>query len=238
MAETRIITAVLDEEKSSHVTDQLRLNLDVEFVNLKTTQQLVRMITSDNYHTDLVILDIKKLSTYSGVGLLDMIMALKTLITCACTSKVNTISDIPIGISVNSNTDPRLIREVLSTNRIAGLYPDGDEFSIEEKELSIHALINNEHHVPVRIHKMLNEKKNTKKTKLDKNEIKLTPRQQQILDLIVNKGASNKLIARILNISESTVKLHMTQILKKHGLTNRTQLALFTKSKNIDCSTK
>ena len=184
------------------------------------------------------MLDIKKLCTYSNVGLLDMIMALKTLIICACISKVNTINDIPIGVAVTLTTDTRLIREVLSTNRIAGLYPAGDEFSVEEKQLAITALINNEPHVPTRIHKLLNEKKNTKKAKSNTSEIKLTPRQQQILELIINKGASNKLIARILNISESTVKLHMTQILKKHGLTNRTQLALFTKSKNIDCSTK
>jgi DNA-binding NarL/FixJ family response regulator len=61
-------------------------------------------------------------------------------------------------------------------------------------------------------------------------KITLTPRQRQILDIIVTRGVSNKNIARMLHISESTVKLHMSSILKKFGLRNRTQLALFAKS--------
>ena len=61
-------------------------------------------------------------------------------------------------------------------------------------------------------------------------KITLTPRQQQILDIIVTRGVSNKNFARMLHISESTVKLHMSSILKKFGVRNRTQLALFAKS--------
>lgn len=63
-------------------------------------------------------------------------------------------------------------------------------------------------------------------------EILLTPRQSQILRLIKERGASNKMIARTLNISESTVKLHMSAILKKYGVRNRTQLALFSSKEN------
>jgi DNA-binding NarL/FixJ family response regulator len=60
-------------------------------------------------------------------------------------------------------------------------------------------------------------------------KIILTPRQRQILDIVVTRGVSNKNIARMLHISESTVKLHMSSILKKFGLRNRTQLALFAR---------
>ncbi len=60
-------------------------------------------------------------------------------------------------------------------------------------------------------------------------KINLTPRQRQILDIIATRGVSNKNIARMLHISESTVKLHMSSILKKFGLRNRTQLALFAR---------
>ena len=55
--------------------------------------------------------------------------------------------------------------------------------------------------------------------------IKLTPRQQQIAHLIVNRGYSNKEIARSLNLSESSIKLHVGGLLKKYGLKNRTQLS-------------
>lgn len=63
-------------------------------------------------------------------------------------------------------------------------------------------------------------------------EVTLTPRQEQILNLITTRGASNKMIARSLNISESTVKLHVASLLKKYCVRNRTQLALFSKEKN------
>ena len=60
-------------------------------------------------------------------------------------------------------------------------------------------------------------------------KIVLTLRERQILDIVVTRGVSNKNIARMLHISESTVKLHMSSILKKFGLRNRTQLALFAR---------
>ena len=52
-----------------------------------------------------------------------------------------------------------------------------------------------------------------------------TRRQDDVLDL-VKLGRSNKEIARTLNLSESTVKIHMRQLMKKMGVTNRTQVAL------------
>jgi len=55
----------------------------------------------------------------------------------------------------------------------------------------------------------------------------LTPRQSEVL-LWVQRGLSNKQIAKRLNIGESTVKLHMTAILEKHGVRNRTQLAMYS----------
>lgn len=57
-------------------------------------------------------------------------------------------------------------------------------------------------------------------------EIKLTPRQQQVMRLVCHRGLSNKGIALILKISESTVKIHISAILKKYGVKNRTQLVL------------
>ena len=64
---------------------------------------------------------------------------------------------------------------------------------------------------------------------LTKDEIKLTPRQEQILYLIQERGSSNKVIAKTLGITESTVKLHVGLVLKKYGVRNRTQLAVYSK---------
>jgi two-component system nitrate/nitrite response regulator NarL len=55
---------------------------------------------------------------------------------------------------------------------------------------------------------------------------KLSVREAQILEYL-RDGAPNKVIARQLNLSESTVKVHVKAILKKVGACNRTQAALW-----------
>ena len=53
----------------------------------------------------------------------------------------------------------------------------------------------------------------------------LTSRQRKVLDLLA-QGQSNKQIAGHLDISEITVKAHVSSILKKLGVNNRVQAAL------------
>ena len=53
----------------------------------------------------------------------------------------------------------------------------------------------------------------------------LTEGQLDILRRI-SKGLSNKLIARELHLSENTIKVHVSAILRALGLSNRTQAGL------------
>ncbi|HMK86750.1 MAG TPA: response regulator transcription factor [Steroidobacteraceae bacterium] len=53
----------------------------------------------------------------------------------------------------------------------------------------------------------------------------LTSRQRRVLELL-STGLSNKRIARELNISEITVKAHVSAIFRKLGVTNRMQAGL------------
>ena len=55
----------------------------------------------------------------------------------------------------------------------------------------------------------------------------MTPKQKLVLTC-VQRGLSNKQIAKQLNISESTVKSHITPLLKIFAARNRSQLALFS----------
>jgi DNA-binding NarL/FixJ family response regulator len=55
---------------------------------------------------------------------------------------------------------------------------------------------------------------------------RVTPRERQIVELL-SAGASNKEIAKQLNVTERTVKAHLTAIFRKLGLSGRLQLALF-----------
>jgi two-component system nitrate/nitrite response regulator NarL len=54
----------------------------------------------------------------------------------------------------------------------------------------------------------------------------LSPREREILVLIA-RGDSNKLIARALDIAETTVKIHVQHILRKLDLNSRVQAAVF-----------
>jgi len=53
----------------------------------------------------------------------------------------------------------------------------------------------------------------------------LTIRQLEVLRLL-RKGKPNKVIARELNLQEATVKVHVRQIMRRLGVSNRTQAAL------------
>jgi DNA-binding NarL/FixJ family response regulator len=54
----------------------------------------------------------------------------------------------------------------------------------------------------------------------------LTPRELEVLQLLT-KGMSNKDIAHTLTVAEKTVKTHVSSILSKLDLTDRTQAALY-----------
>ena len=54
----------------------------------------------------------------------------------------------------------------------------------------------------------------------------LSPREEEVLGEI-SRGASNKEIARALDIAETTVKIHVQHILRKLGLSSRVQAAVY-----------
>jgi len=60
---------------------------------------------------------------------------------------------------------------------------------------------------------------------------RLTEREQQIVELL-SKGLSNQEIADELDLTESTIKHYMTRILQKLGFRNRTEAAIFARTRN------
>jgi len=54
---------------------------------------------------------------------------------------------------------------------------------------------------------------------------RLTPREREVL-ILIGRGFPNKLIARELRLSEKTVKTHVSHVLAKLGVTDRTQAAV------------
>jgi DNA-binding NarL/FixJ family response regulator len=85
-------------------------------------------------------------------------------------------------------------------------------------------------HVPETIKEVLDRNKlRSRSVKKSKN---LTPREQQILKIILSTGNPNKIIANDLKLSESAVKLHVGNILKKFNARNRTELTVKIASKH------
>ena len=61
----------------------------------------------------------------------------------------------------------------------------------------------------------------------------VTPREREVLKLIA-AGASNREISQMLHIAEKTVKNHVSNILSRVGLRDRTQLAIWVNTANLD----
>ena len=60
----------------------------------------------------------------------------------------------------------------------------------------------------------------------------MSPRERDTLRELA-RGASNKEIARTLDIAETTVKIHVQHILRKLNLSSRVQAALFASERGL-----
>jgi DNA-binding NarL/FixJ family response regulator len=65
----------------------------------------------------------------------------------------------------------------------------------------------------------------------------LTPQQFRVLGMIA-EGLLNKQIAYELSVSEATIKAHMTAIMRKLNVSNRTQVALLARRLSLDPTTE
>jgi DNA-binding NarL/FixJ family response regulator len=63
-------------------------------------------------------------------------------------------------------------------------------------------------------------------------ESELSAREREVLELVAD-GLPNKLIARRLEISEKTVKAHLTSVFQQIGVTDRTQAALWARRRGL-----
>ncbi|MBN2760983.1 MAG: response regulator transcription factor [Rhodobacteraceae bacterium] len=63
--------------------------------------------------------------------------------------------------------------------------------------------------------------------------ISLTPRETQVLAALCD-GQTNKEIARKLNLSEPTIKLHVKTLYRRLGATNRTQAAMIARDLGLN----
>ena len=66
----------------------------------------------------------------------------------------------------------------------------------------------------------------------DRHDTTLTPRETEVLAAL-SRGQTNKEIARALNLSEPTIKLHVKTLYRRLGATNRTQAAMIARDMGL-----
>lgn len=131
---------------------------------------------------------------------------------------------LKVGVVIKDTTNRSVIKDLQKT-QCQGILLHVDNYSIPEVNKAMIALGSGIAYWPKHI---LDGLPGNIKSKANVDNVTLTARQQQVFQLIIERGSSNKAIAKSIGISESTVKLHLTEIFKKYGVRNRTQLAVFS----------
>lgn len=105
---------------------------------------------------------------------------------------------------------------------------DSDSSELKKAILSV---INGENYIQPNLMPLLNSKMIERDLDKEKIEV-LTKREIEVLILLAY-GSYNKDIGETLNISERTVKNHISSIFKKIDVTDRTQAAIFAIKNNL-----
>jgi DNA-binding NarL/FixJ family response regulator len=204
------------DEEHTHITPVLqelfKKELPIDMVHVVGWDKLDDALM--RYTPVALAFNIRTLSYNANLTLQEIISMIRSQMKI-----VNT--DIPLVVGINKDTPQSIIKQ-LKKEGIHSICPT-IEFGIDEIRKAIQSILDGVPHWPRHI---IDQLPRAAKKKVTPGKITLTMRQSQILKLIKERGAPNKVIANALNISESTVKLHVGCILKKYALTNRTQLVV------------
>ena len=134
---------------------------------------------------------------------------------------------VPV-VVISSQDDETVIRKALGYGA-AGFIPKSSSMAVIKSALQ--GIMKGENWVPPNI----DMSKNVELCKSDIEEkvATLTPQQFRVLGMI-GEGMLNKQIAWELNISEATIKAHVTAIFRKLSVRNRTQAVIALKQLEID----
>jgi DNA-binding NarL/FixJ family response regulator len=128
--------------------------------------------------------------------------------------------ELPI-IILSGSVNPRVMRQVISKGAAAFLTKSG----MSDELLSVTRLVlaGNVYIPPELVAASAGSP--TVEPPADQPAPQFTPRQEEVLYLLLD-GYANKEIGRMLNLSDETVKNHVTAILRGFGVTTRTQAVL------------
>ncbi len=173
----------------------------LEASSFETLQELV----DENPDVDLVLLDLHMPGVSGFAGLVYL---------------CNHYPSVPV-VMISANEDPLVIQRALD-HGAAGFIPKSS--SLKTITRAIGDILMGEIWAPVSTQANL-PGSNVSELALASRMAQLTPQQFKVL-MMVSQGLLNKQIAYDMGISEATVKAHVTAIMNKLGVSNRTQAVL------------
>lgn len=125
-------------------------------------------------------------------------------------------------VVVSGHEEPRIISEALSYGA-AGFIPK----SVRKTDLAnaIRSVMEGEVHVPENYHPQPQDAERDDRAKMVQRLATLTPQQLRVLQML-RQGLLNKQIAYELQVGETTVKAHVSEILRKLNVYSRTQAVI------------
>jgi len=207
-------TTQKDELRSiNKIVSTLRELADIDLITAPTWATLITLMQDDDQDNLLIVFRLDFLEL-ENMMLCEVLSMLSTMIKFVSTKNIN----IAVVVPGECNTD--LIAQ-LKRNEVLGIIPGLRFFDSAHSVEAYERLRRGQSHWPS-IAIAAPMKRYVRK----KRGVDLTKRQSEIFVLIAKRGLSNGKIAEILKISEYTVKIHVSAILKRYGVKNRTQLAL------------
>jgi DNA-binding NarL/FixJ family response regulator len=173
----------------------------LEASSFESLQELV----DQNREVDLVLLDLHMPGVSGFAGLVYL---------------CKRYPSVPVVI-ISANEDPVVIQRAIQ-HGAAGFIPKSS--SIETITSAIASVLMGEIWTPASTVSNL-PGKNSSEIELAERMSQLTPQQFKVL-MMMSQGLLNKQIAHELAVSEATVKAHVTAIMNKLGVNNRTQAVL------------
>ncbi|MGJ8525480.1 Response regulator protein VraR [Halomonadaceae bacterium LMG 33818] len=138
------------------------------------------------------------------------------------------VPDIPV-VVVSGSEEPHVVRRALDYGA-SGFIPKSS--SLETISEAVRAVLQGEVWLPTGLAEALGEA-DEEDARFAEAIASLTPQQFRVLNML-NEGLLNKQIAYDLNVSEATIKAHVTAILRKLGVHSRTQAVIAAQRLEIE----
>ncbi len=214
VSSTKNTSAQTDELKSIQtVASTLKAAHNIDIGIAPNWASLIKVMQDDNLSNLLIVFRLDFLERENMM--LGEVLTMLSSLTKFVSSKT-----INIAVVVPGACDADLIAQ-LKRNEVLGIIPGMRFFDPAHTTEAYERLRRGQSHWPA-VAIAAPMKRYVRK----KKGVDLTKRQSEIFVLIAKRGLSNSKIAEILKISEYTVKIHVSAILRRYGVKNRTQLAL------------